>query len=227
SNCQSAIRRCTPKAASLEFWIVLVGTSTLDFPLLDPELLADAPRLLGGEHASIVADQGFDQGFGDAILTDSGIEDGAERRGVLSARDGRCQHGPRKILKDAHAVDHATSQPMHVQIADIHRPDLMPAFGSEGHVGLGTDGASPLEGVGPPIDGQLPPTSRAGELDANLLEGRADAVGTDLRVLRKLLDGMNGPQVSFSELGAGVRAIRESRQLLLGKVPEESMHGVA
>jgi hypothetical protein len=103
----------------------------------------------------------------------------------------------------------------------------MPAFGSEGHVGLGTDGASPLERVELPIDGQISPTSRAGELDAHLLEGRADAVGTDLRVLRKLLDSMNGLQVSFSELSAGVRAICESRQLLLGKVPEDSMHGVA
>jgi hypothetical protein len=66
-----------------------------------------------------------DQDFRDAILADRSIEDSKIGFGILAARDGRGQNSPAEVLQHANTVNLASTESVHVQVADIHTPELV------------------------------------------------------------------------------------------------------
>ena len=109
---------------------------------------------------------------------------------------------------------------MHIQVAYVHAPYVMPTLGPERHVCLGARPARHLEVVQAPVDGKIAATGSTGELDAHLLKGRADAIGTKQGILRQLFNLLDRLNINFAQLFACMGFIFQSGKLLLRKTLE-------
>ncbi len=120
SNDQSAILRWTP---------ILIGTPLLNLLFCDAKLLTESPRLVRGKNAAVIAHQNL----WDAVLANCRIEDRKERLGILLVGDRGGKNGAREIFEETDAVDHAVTQAVHVQVANVHAPELMTPLCAKGH----------------------------------------------------------------------------------------------
>src|SRR5579863_1181122 len=111
---------------------------------------------------------------------------------------------------------------MHIQIANIHTPELVSSLGFEGHLSFrATSLAWHLQMIEITIHRQNTPTSRPTQLDSYLLQGCANAVGAQLWVLSQFFNFLDGSQRDFPTWRLGsARFVWQACKVLLGPATE-------
>ena len=197
----------------------------VDLLLADPQSVVDPQRLLRLEDATAVADQGFRA----AVLADRGVEDEQVGGEVLRPRQPARQDRPRVVVEDGDHVDVAPAEPVHVEVAQVDRPDLMTALRRERHrLRRVRRGRRPGEPVEFAVQGEDAPAGARTEDDPLLLQGGVQAPFPEGGVRLQLLGGRDRAQRHLAgAIGAGVGFRRESGHALLDPALQRPVDGRA
>jgi len=114
-----------PLHIEVAFDVALPRLALLDLFLVNAECGIDCQRPRGFENTPAVAHQRFRT----AVLADRGIEHHQIRREILRAGEHTPEDHSAVVLQDGDDMDHPAAEPMHVDVAHIHCPVLVPAAG--------------------------------------------------------------------------------------------------
>src|SRR5260370_18942349 len=107
------IKRC--------FYQILPALSLLNLLLLNPESPVHLHGSMIAKHATVIAYQGCRT----PVLADRRIEHRNVLLKILSSGHSRGQDRSRIALQNAYAVNHLSTQVVHVKISDVHKPIVM------------------------------------------------------------------------------------------------------
>src|SRR5712691_9277272 len=111
------------------FYIRLPRLMMLNWLMCDAQRRVNGLGAVGLENATAIADEGL----GAAVLAQGRIEDGEEGAQVLPPGEGAGQDGTAVVLQDADAVDRVPINLVHIDVAQVHRPVLVPVARRKRH----------------------------------------------------------------------------------------------
>ena len=105
----------------------------------------------------------------------------------------------RKILQKTDTVDHASTELMHVQVANVGRPVLMAPLRLKWHRFFQAATLHRhLQVIELSIEREDTSTGTRGKVDAQLQQGRMDPVGSQFWVFLELLHLVHGSQIDLT-----------------------------
>src|SRR6266446_5888214 len=139
------------------------------------------------------------------------------------------QNGSAKIFEDTDAVDHASTELIHVQVPNVRGPVLMAPLGLERHLFFrATTLHRHLQVIELPIEREDASTSTRREVDAKLQEGGMNPVSSQFRVFLELLHLVHGSQIDLAHRGfGGVWFVLQPGKLLFYPSLKNSVNGLS